>query len=70
MESLVTTNYTNGFLILCCRIFFALGICIISMSHLLVYRQEWIAAENTSHELFQLVRGHCERTESQSKSKC
>ncbi|PNF40141.1 hypothetical protein B7P43_G09772 [Cryptotermes secundus] len=52
------------------RIFFALGICIISMSHLLTYRQEWITAENTLHKLFQLVRGHCDNTECQSKSKC
>ncbi|KAJ9598305.1 hypothetical protein L9F63_010983, partial [Diploptera punctata] len=38
------------------RIFFPLGICIISMSHLLIYRQEWINAQDTLQNLFKLVR--------------
>lgn len=68
MKSLVITNYTNGCLMLCCRIFFALGICIISISHLLVYRQEWISAENTLEKLFQLVRGNSKHKESESST--
>ncbi|XP_069679391.1 phosphatidylcholine translocator ABCB4-like isoform X2 [Periplaneta americana] len=51
------------------RIFFALGICIISMSHLLVYRQEWVAAENVLKKLFQLVGGKREENKLKSKAK-